>query len=241
MISATTHAAPRGALAAVGCALALAACAQSPKAPPSVAAATAAPVLPAAPVAEPGLTPRQRLRKAVTLLDAGQPDQARAELTELLAAQPRNAPARRLVEQIDADPKVLLGAKSFSYRVRPGETMSMLAERFLGDSNLFYALARYNGIAAPAHTAAGQDLLIPGEQKKAAPHPGKAKEAAAPATATAGKAAKLRDQALDDINRGALDGAVVKLRQAAEADPDNSQIRRDLDRALSIQATVGAK
>ena len=66
-------------------------------------------------------------------------------------------------------------------------------------------------------------------------------EESAQAAAATQRAARLRSQALEQMNRGAIDDAVGNLKQAAELDPHNALIRRDLDRALRIQSTVQAK
>jgi hypothetical protein len=125
---------------------------------------------------------------------------------------------------------------------------------------LFYALARYNEVAVPANPPVGSSILIPGKQKiakKAAPKPQSAKKPAAaaantsPAPAIAKKppapssnpprASKLRGMALAAMNSGAIDRAVALLRQAHSADPGNSVIRNDLNRALRIQSSVRRK
>jgi hypothetical protein len=178
---------------------------------------------------------RDRINRALELLGRGEPLPARTELTLVLAEQPTNATAKRLLQQIDTDPKVLLGQKSYPYKVRPGETLSELANRFLGDPLLFYALARYNGIYRPDETEVGRTLLIPGAPKKVAPQ-----VAARPATpgADPARAVGLRRTALEAMNKGSIDQAVALLQQAAPLDPENKLIRADLERALRIQQSV---
>lgn len=225
--------------------LALAACAQTPKgAAPggsSVGKGLAQPIAPAfKPTA--GLSPAERQKLAIDLLDKGQADQARAELNALLAEQPGNAVARKLLDQVDRDPRSLLGEQNYAYKVRPGETMSGLAQRFLGDPLMFYALARYNNITAPSQMEVGQSLLIPGVPRKAtAPKAGSSSGTAAAAPARNPlRAAQLRSQGLEQLNRGAVDRAVGLLRQAIAFDPGNAAIQKDLDRAVRIQRTVRA-
>ncbi|MBC7768834.1 MAG: LysM peptidoglycan-binding domain-containing protein, partial [Phycisphaerales bacterium] len=104
---------------------------------------------------------REHVRAAVDYLGDGQEAHARAELSAALELSPNSSSARRLMQQIDSDPRELLGQRARSYTVQPGETMSQLAERFLGDSLMFYALARYNGLDAPNQLSAGQSLSIP--------------------------------------------------------------------------------
>lgn len=254
-------------------ALVAAGCATAPKpapAPPPVATPT--PVAPPAPPpkpefsATPGLSARERVLKALGELGAGQPGPARAEITAFLQEQPDNALGKNLLQQIDGDPKTLLGAESFSYTTRPGETMSSLAERFLGDRFKFYILARYNGIDAPANMEVGRTLQIPGSPRRIAPPPRKPRprisdEAAvadqlngakpapavspppapvrpAPPRRDPAQAMRLRRQALDQMQAGSIDAAVRTLERALQLDPASGPIRSDLDRARRIQAAV---
>ena len=181
---------------------------------------------------------------AVELLSAGNAEEARLELDAALEQQPTYSTARRLKEQLDTDPRTLLGARSRTYVVQQGETMSVLAERFLGDSLLFYALARYNDLDAPNQLAAGQTLMIPQRAAVAAippVTPGGQQAVTAPppaVVATRGvdpaRAGQLRLQALQRLNTGDANGAVVLLRQAQALDSANPAIQRDLDRASRL-------
>ncbi|WP_174301003.1 LysM peptidoglycan-binding domain-containing protein [Caulobacter sp. S45] len=134
-------------------ALLVAGCAHIPgrKAPPDKPAA----LTPA------NTTPPERQHYIMELLGAGKRDQARVEAQKLVEEQPTNTEATTLLNEIDADPQVLLGGQNTPYTVQPGETLVTLADRFLGDSNLFYALARYNNIDTPNDVAPGQTILIP--------------------------------------------------------------------------------
>ena len=100
---------------------------------------------------------------AATHLDNGNEVPARADLDRALQADPGNRLAQNLLRQITADPVALLGRESFSYVVKPNDTISSIAARFLNDSNAFYILARYNGIAVPRQIAGGQTIRIPGK------------------------------------------------------------------------------
>jgi len=198
------------------------------------------------PEATPGLAPRERVRLAVQLLDAGEEDRAEAELRAALEEQPGNGPASRLLEQITSDPRTLLGENARPYNVRAGETMSQLAERFLGDPLLFYALARYNGLDAPNQLAAGQSLMIPhrpGVAIASSPPPAAPTAPAAPAlrgSVDSERANQLRLQGLQQLNSGNVDAAINLLRQAQALDSGNPAIQRDLDRALRLQAALAS-
>lgn len=203
---------------------------------------------------------REQVRDAIADLNRGDARSARQRLTAVLRRQPGDGVARQLLAEIDTDPRQLLGSESYSYTMRPGETLSTIAERALGNPMLFYALARYNNIAVPASIAPGQTILVPGRRPappappppRPAPRPvpprsepGPAPEAApvrpAPRAGNPAQAARLRGQGLAAMNAGAIDRAVALLRQALALDPDNSAIRSDLNRALRVQNTVHSR
>lgn len=215
-------------------ALTLAGCATAP-------ATTGASTTPAATQAAP--TPADRVNKAMELLLQARPVEARAQLMSALKDQPSNDTARKLLNQIDNDPKVVLGTKAYPYKARPGDTASGLAARFLGDPLMFYALARLNGVDPPSKALDGLTVMIPGEPKPVVKAPPKA--AVAPPTPVVkhdpARANQLRAQALVQLNQGAIGRAVGLLQQAAALDPGNPTITRDLDRALRIQRTVQTK
>jgi hypothetical protein len=220
-----------------------------------VASVSAAPVAPADRWAG-----REGVKDAIALLNAGDAIGARKRIIAVLTANPGDGIARKLIDQIDKDPKLLLGAQNFRYVVREGDSFSSLAQQFLGDPMMFYALARYNDFVIPVHPPIGRSILIPGKAKiakKAAAKPQVGKKPAAMATnATPAPAApktvpaavsdpprasKLRGMALAAMNSGAIDRAVALLRQAHSADPANPVIKNDLSRAIRIQSSVRRK
>lgn len=161
----------------------LAACQQAPRAPaapggevgtttsPAPAQPETSIVIPppSAPVTPATQQQAQRIALgAAGLLENGHEEQAKAELQRALAADPNNKLALSLMRQISADPMAWLGRESFVYVVRPNDTMSGIAGRFLNDIYMFYALARYNNIAVPKQVAGGQTLRIPGKAPPAA-------------------------------------------------------------------------
>jgi hypothetical protein len=231
-------------LAVLAAAASLAACASgptgvsapAPRAPPPAARQLPPPPPPVIPAIE-------RIRRAVDFLNHGQPNLARPELAAVVAEIPGDHTAVSLLEQIDRDPRALLGERNYPYKLRPGETLSMLAERFLGDPMLFYALSRYNGIDAPITVEVGRNLLIPGVPKRVAPAPAPPPVTPAkPPPPAAGvnpvRANQLRRTALEDMNKGAVDRAVALLQQAAALDPASTLIKADLERALRIQGSL---
>lgn len=249
----------------------LAACASQPK--PTKPAAPPAEMLPAPPplsadaaqepqiAATPGLSPEQRFDRALTLLSEGQAPEARAEIAAFLEDRPGDTRGQSLLDQIDKDPKELLGSESFAYTPRRGETLTTLAERFLGDRLKFYALARYNGIAAPSRMEPGRTLQIPGAPPTLQPRrPVRPPMYVPPPRISAPRpilrpaptpvpvpqaprgdpqqAARLRQSALGQMQAGSIDSAVRTLERASQLDPGSAPIRADLERARRIRETV---
>lgn len=197
------------------------------------------------PEATPGLSPRERVRLAIEQLDRGEEALAEAELRAALDEQPDNSAARRLLQQITDDPQTLLTGTPRAYTVRQGDSMSALAERYLGDALMFYALSRYNDLDAPNQLSAGQRLTIPMRPGVTAPVPG---GGAPPSTAALQlrsgdpeRANQLRLQGLQQLNTGNVDGAITLLRQAQSLDQANPAIQRDLDRALRLQTALASR
>ena len=147
-----------------------AACAEQPKketpaAPPPAAAIPAAPPRPS----EPELTPAQAKAQsqklaleAVDQLQNGDEISARQTLAKALSLDPGNDIAKKMNDQIGADAQKELGPTFFRYTVARDDSLSKLAQQFLGDRFRFYILAKYNDISNPSRLAAGQVLKIPG-------------------------------------------------------------------------------
>jgi tetratricopeptide (TPR) repeat protein len=178
------------AAAAFAIAVLMAGCATQP-ATPAAAPAAPAPAEPApAPApAAPELSPAQAKAQAQKLaleavdkLQNGDEAAARQLLTQAQALDASNEIARKMSEQINADAQKELGAQFFRYTVQRDDSLSKLAQQYLGDRFRFYILAKYNDMANPSRLAAGQVIKIPGRQQ-AAPPPtaAPAKPAAAPA------------------------------------------------------------
>jgi pyruvate/2-oxoglutarate dehydrogenase complex dihydrolipoamide acyltransferase (E2) component len=194
----------------------------------------------------------------IARLERGDDSGAKKTLEAMRKRDPGDARTAMLLESIEADPQDILGAKSFGYVAKPGDSFASLAQRFLGNRDKFYALARYNGIDNPSELAVGRALRIPGDEPAAPPPPPKPRPAppaakpekpapapakpkpAAPAV-NAARANQLRAQGLGALNRGDPNRAVALLRQAAAANPGSAVIKADLARAERIRATVRAR
>jgi len=218
--------------------------APSPIAPASAPASVSAsaPVVAAqAPSPAPELSPAQakaqaqRLAiEAVDQLQNGDETAARATLDQALALDAGNDLARKLVDQIKADAEKELGPVYFRYTVQRDDSLSKLAQQYLGDRFLFYVLAKYNAIANPSRLAAGQVIRVPGK----APQGGTAPAAsgarlqpepeAKPATVEAPPpappqqdAAALIAKGIELQRAGDLEGAYNAFAEAAQRDPGN--------------------
>ncbi len=223
--------------------------AASGTAPSGTASAPQAEATPAAPAAaEPSAAPslalsqqevQRSMSAALEHLQAGQEEQAEAELSRILQADPNNRLAASLMRQIKDDPVTSLGRESFAYRVQPGESLSRIAQRFLNDLHLFYILARYNNIKVPRNLAGGQMIRVPGKAPAASgqasvPAPAPAVAAPAPAPAPAASAATPASAA---VNADAA-AASRAARQRSEAVARHSRAARaafakqDLDAAI---------
>lgn len=101
--------------------------------------------------------------RVVELMLEGRAERAEDLLRARIEAAPGDTRSRDLLRQIEASPTEFLGPASFQYEVQPGESLSVLAQRFLGNYRLFFILARYNDIPNPSLLQAGQTLRIPSD------------------------------------------------------------------------------
>jgi len=167
--------------------------------------ATATPATPAAPevpAAEARPMAARLALQAVDQLQGGDDIGARATLDQALKLDPNNDLAKNLMNQINADAQRELGSTFFRYTVQPGESLSRLAQQYMGDRFRFWILAKYNDIANPSRLAAGQVVKIPGRQP-AVPPPVVATPEAPPAKAAEPEAPKTDTQLADAMKRGA--------------------------------------
>ncbi|MDH4180942.1 MAG: LysM peptidoglycan-binding domain-containing protein [Betaproteobacteria bacterium] len=227
----------------------------APAAPAAPAPAAAAPAPPPAaepaPAEVPPAVARPQAQKlaleAVDQLQNGEEAAARATIERALALDPANDLARKLSDQIRADAQKELGPVFFRYTVQKDDTLSKLAQQFLGDRFRFYILAKYNDIANPSRVAAGQVIRIPGR----APPPGAVTPAAAAPESPPAAAAppptpeKPRDEAAEALARAAqieksgnLEGAYAAYAEVAGRYPGNADAakRRDAAKASLVRS-----
>ena len=155
----------------------IAGCATPPSAPPAAPAAPAPaepapPPAPAAPELSPAQAKAQAQKlalEAVDKLQNGDEPAARQLLTQAQTLDGSTAIARKMLAQINADAQKELGAQFFRYTVQRDDSLSKLAQQYLGDRFRFYILAKYNDMANPSRLAAGQVIRIPGKAPSAPP------------------------------------------------------------------------
>jgi len=203
-----------------------------------------------APAPVPELTPAQAKSQAQRLaLDAveqlqnGDEPAARITLEKAIALDSTNDLARKLQDQIKADAQKELGPVFFRYTVQRDDSLSKLAQQYLGDRFRFYILAKYNDMANPNKLSAGQVIKIPGRAPAAPPA-----AIAPPADAVAKPAepeAKPRDDVADLLQKGKeletsgnLEGAYAAYSDAARKTPVNAEAvrRRDASKAVLVRS-----
>jgi tetratricopeptide (TPR) repeat protein len=118
-----------------------------------------------APVLEvPQGTAKELFREGIDMLQYGNIQRAKTLLQQVLVLEPNHKYARGLLLQIDADPVEMLGKENFVYKVQPGDSLSLIAKRFLGDPFKFYILGRYNDLDIFGNLEAGRSIKIPGKK-----------------------------------------------------------------------------
>ena len=205
-------------------------------------ATPAAPAVPDVPAAEARPMAARLALQAVDQLQGGDDIGARATLDQALKLDPNNDLAKNLQGQINADAQRELGGVFFRYTVQPGESLSRLAQQYMGDRFRFWILAKYNDITNPSRLAAGQVIKIPGRQP-ATPPPVVATE---PPAATKAPEAEVKppEAVADAMKRGAeqerannLEAAYATYVDVVARYPSNSDAvkKRDTTKASLIR------
>ena len=107
------------------------------------------------------VTESERFRFALSQLEAGETEIAKAELQAYINSGARGKIAPNLLKQLNTDASDYFPAENFEVALESGETLSTLAKEYLGDLYQFYALAKYNGIDVPRNTKIGDIIKIP--------------------------------------------------------------------------------
>ena len=257
----------RNLLACVALPIVVAACA-TPQTPPatsapassdppsasSAAAPGAAPASPSAQASAPAAVPapapvdpaiaRPQAQKlaleAVDQLQNGDEPAARATLERALALDANNDLAKKLVDQIRADAQRELGPVFFRYTVQRDDTLSKLAQQYLGDRFRFYLLAKYNDIANPSRLAAGQVIKLPGKGPlppvATAPEPTPPVKPPEPEPKPADNVADMLAKAADLEKGGNIEGAYLVYADVLQRSPNHADAtkRRDAVRTKLV-------
>jgi tetratricopeptide (TPR) repeat protein len=191
--------------------------------------------------------------EAVDQLQNGDEASARVTLEQAQTLDPGNELARKLNDQIKADAQKELGSTFFRYTVQRDDSLSKLAQQYLGDRFRFYILAKYNEMPNPSRLAAGQVIKIPGRAPVAA-KPADGVDAAAKPAAGVDAAAKPaagdgdskgRDEVAEALRKasdleaaGNLEGAYAAYTDAVTRFPGNAEVvrRRDAARAALVHS-----
>ena len=195
---------------------------------------TPAPAAPAAPeenVSSEAQVPRLSLSAIVNRdLQNGHYAEGEKALRRYLQDHPGDRAAQFFLRQLTEDPKKLLGDASTPHIVQRGESYSTLAAKYLGDPNLFLALARYNGSSNPSLLRVGSALKLPASASAAveaappagnAPAPGVAPAVPPPSPSMppSQRAQQLENQSLALYRQGHKDQAVAVFDQALALNP----------------------
>ena len=227
----------------------------SPGAPPpaSGSAAPSSSQATPAPAVDPAIARPQAQKLALEAevqLQNGDEPAARGTLERAIALDSTNELARKLQEQIRADAQKELGPVFFRYTVQRDDTLSKLAQQYLGDRFRFYLLAKYNDITNPSRLAAGQVIKLPGKGPLPSTTPPVAEIPVAPAKPEP-PVAKPRDDVADMLARaselekgGNLEGAYAAYSEVLQRSPGNTDatkrrdsIRTGLVRTYDREAT----
>ncbi len=170
--------------------------------------------------------PKGRAQKlvlhAIQMIQAGADSTARVELQEAVRLDPDNKIAHSLLRQTMVDPVATLGSRYFLYTVQPNDTLSKIAQRFLGDLYQFYILARYNNIQNPSQLEVGTVIKIPGNAPATVPPPTPPASSEPPPPVFKSKTdAKTLAEARRLIQSGAYSQAIELLQRRLQEAPDD--------------------
>lgn len=182
-------------------------------------------------------------------LQRGHYAEGERQLRRYLQTHPDDAAAQGVLRQLTVDPEQALGQASRPYVVKPGDSYSTLAARYLGDGGRFLILARYNRSTDPSMLRVGQTLRLPASRlasTRSPEGPAQAPSTAAPVDASdAAKARRLQDESLALLRKGQRTQALERMDQALDADPhlppdsaDATSLRKQLVSVYHQRAIV---
>lgn len=158
------------------------------------------------------------LARAIDLLQEGNTGEAE-EILQALADAESSSIVPRLLEQIRQPPETLLGEEYIEITVQAGDSLSGLAAEYVGDSLMFFALARLNDIERPRLLQPGTTLKVPAPTEDAEEDPpgDEGLEIAAAQMIAEGRSDQAFPLLLSAARSGSLDEAGVQQLMAASA------------------------
>jgi TolA-binding protein len=222
---------------------------------PEPAGAAQAPAEPSAvqPAFKPELSAADQLDLAVALLQKGDSELAKTKLEKLLTEAPDNEQAAFLMHQIDTPLVALYPQTSFEVMLEPNQSLSGLAQTYLGNPLAFYGLARLNAIPVPANIKVGRMIRIPGTEAALAARARLHKRSAASKAATpepkprpdmrehpTGKdlADRYYRDGLIAFQHQDLDGAIAAWNKVLAIDPGYKDAALNRSEALRLKANL---
>lgn len=197
---------------------------------------------------QPTSSARERFAQVLRLLENGNAAAARVELIAYLEQQPSSEVGRDLLRQIDTPAEEYFPQQYRVVELEPGESLSTLAEEYLGDLYQFHALAKYNGIAQPRQLELGQSIKIPLTDYARSQFDAPASPASAPAAPAAVSGANqaepgqrqqqvdaLHRQALNEFRAQNLDNAIALWDEVLLIDPGHDSARLYRNQALELK------
>lgn len=207
---------------------------------------------------EGAVTAPSALARALSALEQGRFEQARQILVRSVEGETESRVAANLLKQLDEPPASLLPGPYEEIELAPGESLSAIAHRELGDPLLFVALARLNAIEVPMRVAAGTVVRVParaqseesaGRVRQPPVEPGpheslqSSLQSLQQSNPTQDDAQHLYREAIDLRLDGEVSAALEKARRALALWPDHAPAARlvgDLESELTEQMHVSA-
>ena len=197
---------------------------------------------------QPASSAKERFAQVLSLLENGDAAAARVELIAYLEQQPASEVGRDLLRQIDTPAEEYFPQQYRVVELAPGESLSTLAQEYLGDVYQFHALAKYNGIKQPRQLELGQSIKIPLTDYARSQFDVPASPASAPAAPAAVRGASkaepaqgqeqvdaLHRQALNEFRAQNLDSAIALWDELLAIDPGHESARLYRNQAIELK------
>lgn len=195
---------------------------------------------------QPASSAKERFAQVLRLLENGDAAAARVELIAYLEQQPASEVGRDLLRQIDTPAEEYFPQQYRVVELAPGDSLSTLAQEYLGDVYQFHALAKYNGIKQPRQLELGQSIKIPLTDYARSQFDVPASPASTPAAPAAvsgaskaepaqGQVDALHRQALNEFRAQNLDSAIALWDELLLIDPGHESARLYRNQAIELK------